>query len=460
MRRVERIQKCQLGWLKAHVENYTDEGWHAQVSAAIQRCIDAYDDVEEGYIVEYHRKVFGGNAAGRQFASCGMQSLYKPFRAAIARASQLTDWDIKNCHPTLLLQLCERLGVPCKLLKKYVAERDSWWKIVIDIVNEGLEQPASSSGSKSKKKKEGASRKPVGREEVKQLFLRILYLGGFDNWAKDVGYPGTAPPLVEGLVKEMRRVGAAIVKHYPELHKAILAVPPDDDEYKNPISRTLSIILGNIENDILMAARSYVESLLLFILVFVYDGFMLSDPDSLVNAEAMSEWVFRETNYRVTWEKKPLDTTIQLPEPITDNVVAGHVLKTLEGRVLTCGDISFSFKPGTGLWCRNTKPAQILQDAITEWSIEEKIFRGFDPSDYRSTVINLGQSRDMARVASWAVSLIPQDESFLKTKYLSTRRKIKFSDCVLDLATGQARPGFLPEEKFIVHVGRPLPPRV
>ena len=101
-----------------------------------------------------------------------------------------------------------------------------------------------------------------------------------------------------------------------------------------------------------------------------------------------------------------------------------------------------------------------MQHAITGWSIEEKIFRGFDPSDYRNTVINLGQSRDMARVASWAMSLIPQDESFLKTKYIFTRRKIKFSDCVLNLATGQARNGFVPEEKFIVHVGRPMPPRV
>jgi hypothetical protein len=58
------------------------------------------------------------------------------------------------------------------------------------------------------------------------------------------------------------------------------------------------------------------------------------------------------------------------------------------------------------------------------------------------------------------MSLIPQDESFLRKKYLSTRRKTKFADCVLDLATGQARPGFLPEEKIIVHIGRPLPPRV
>jgi len=261
-------------------------------------------------------------------------------------------------------------------------------------------------------------------------------------------------------MKELRRVETAIVKHHPELHKAILAVPPSDDEFKNPISQSLSIILGSIENDIMMAAKSYVELISLFALVVVYDGFMVSDPNNLVDAEAMSECVFRETNYRVTWAKKPLDTTIQLPEPISDNVVAGYVLKTLDGRVLTYEDISFSFKPGTGLWCRNTKPAQILQDAILGWSIEEKIFRGFNPSDYSKTVINLGQSSDMGRIASWAMYLIPQDEAFLKTKYFSTRRKIKFSDCVLDLATGQARPGFLPEEKIIVHVRRPMPPRV
>ncbi len=94
--------------------------------SAIQQCIDAYDDVDEGYVVEYHRKVFGGNAAVRQFASCGMQCVYKPFRAAIARASQLTDWDIRSCRPTLLLQLCEHLDVPCKMLKKYLDNRNSW----------------------------------------------------------------------------------------------------------------------------------------------------------------------------------------------------------------------------------------------------------------------------------------------------------------------------------------------
>ena len=62
-------------------------------------------------VVEYHCKVFGGNPAGRHFASCGIQSLYKSFRAAVSGASQLTDWDIRNCHPTLLLQLFEHLNI-------------------------------------------------------------------------------------------------------------------------------------------------------------------------------------------------------------------------------------------------------------------------------------------------------------------------------------------------------------
>jgi hypothetical protein len=223
-------------------------------------------------------------------------------------------------------------------------------------------------------------------------------------------------------------------------------VAPADDEYKNPTSRSLFIILGNIENEIIMAVRYYVESLCLFVLVFVYDGFMVSDPDSLVNAEAIIEFVLKEIGYCVTWEIKPLNPFIHIPEPVTYNIVAGHVLKTLDGRVLTCKDMSFSFKPCTGLWRRNTKPAQILQDAISECSIEERIFWGFNPSYHASVVINLGQSSNMTRAASWAMLLIPQDDSFLKTKYFSTQRRVQFSDCVLDLATEQARQGFVLEE--------------
>ncbi len=73
---------------------------------------------------------------------------------------------------------------------------------------------------------------------------------------------------------------------------------------------------------------------------------MLSDPDSIVDADAMGDWVFTETEYRVLWENKALDTFIDLPQPLMDNTVAKYVLKALDGRILTCEDISFFFQAG------------------------------------------------------------------------------------------------------------------
>ena len=83
-----------------------------------------------------------------------------------------------------------------------------------------------------------------------------------------------------------------------------------------------------------------------------------------------------------------------------DSIVAGYVLKTPDGRILTCEDISFSFKSVSRLWCKNTKPAQIMQDVISSWGIDVKMFRGFNAIDYINTVINLEQSPILAKVAT------------------------------------------------------------
>ena len=123
--RIELVNKTQLDWLPTKVKTYSDKAWCPQVAGALHRCIEAYDDDQGGYTVEYHQKTDGGRAMGRLWASCGMQSLYKPFRGVIANLMGLVDWDMRNAHPEFLLQLCGRHGVPSKLLKDYVADRDA-----------------------------------------------------------------------------------------------------------------------------------------------------------------------------------------------------------------------------------------------------------------------------------------------------------------------------------------------
>ena len=107
-------------------------------TGALNECIDAHDDNANGYVVEYHNKVYGEEALSRQWASCGMQGVYKPFRADIAKAMTLTDWDIVNCHPSLLMQMCALHDIKCVLLTDYMSNRDEWTFLVVSRVNKAL----------------------------------------------------------------------------------------------------------------------------------------------------------------------------------------------------------------------------------------------------------------------------------------------------------------------------------
>ena len=118
---LDKIPKCKSRWLQTQVDNYVDKEWRGQVSGALQKCIDRYDDFAGGYVVEYHQKVYGADAYARQWTSCGMQRLYTPFRGILAKAMELTDWDIVNFHPALLVQLCGQYSVSFPLPIDYVA---------------------------------------------------------------------------------------------------------------------------------------------------------------------------------------------------------------------------------------------------------------------------------------------------------------------------------------------------
>jgi len=52
----------------------------------------------------------------------GIQSIPTNFRGLICR--HMTDVDIKNCHPTIIHQLCKKHEIPCHYLEEYVLHRD------------------------------------------------------------------------------------------------------------------------------------------------------------------------------------------------------------------------------------------------------------------------------------------------------------------------------------------------
>ena len=194
------------------------------------------------------------------------------------------------------MQVCGRYFVSCPLLTDYVIRRDSWISLVINTVNKSLAKASASAEEPTRKEK--APPALIGRKEAENLFIRMLYLGGSWAWSKEVRFKGSIPKVGD-LRLELKRIGKAIVKHFPALHHAVMAVAHDAEvcASKHPLYRDVSLIMGNIENKCLMAAITYIESLGVGAAVLIYDGFMSHDPEERICAEVMSEWVFDATGY-------------------------------------------------------------------------------------------------------------------------------------------------------------------
>jgi len=110
-----------------------------------------------------------------------------------------------------------------------------------------------------------------------------MYLGGASNWYKDVGYKGTSIASVKKRCDEMTRIADRIVAQYPALLKYVLELDrkhfaDNNYIYKNPAVCTLSLILGQGEDECLLAAASYAKSLGLTVATYIFDGMQVCDP--------------------------------------------------------------------------------------------------------------------------------------------------------------------------------------
>ena len=80
-------------------------------------CMGKEDGVQRTY--RYAR----GKDFGRMFCSEGLQNVWRAFRGALCKGL-MTDIDMKNCHPVILLWLCEKFGIDCPKLREYVTARE------------------------------------------------------------------------------------------------------------------------------------------------------------------------------------------------------------------------------------------------------------------------------------------------------------------------------------------------
>jgi P4 family phage/plasmid primase-like protien len=213
------------------------------------------------------------------YKSLGLFSFRKAIRHTLAK-NTFVDIDIENCHPQLLVQICEANKIKCTYLRKYIDHREKYLLEVSEKYN-------------------------VTRDEAKTLFISLLYFGSFKNWVKN--HEHTESSFIKSFTKELKKIGEIIYENNQELKSNI----SENKKNTNIIASVCSYFLQDYEHKILehiyiyCIDNGYIKN---NICVLCADGIMIEkklyNPDLL---NKLSDYIYLKSGFKLKFTIKDMD---------------------------------------------------------------------------------------------------------------------------------------------------------
>jgi len=207
---------------------------------------------------------------GRYYGSIGsLETLQRDIRGTLC-AGLYTDIDIVNCHPTLVVQMAQRLfQLDMPALSLYVEQRQAFFE------------------------RHAASFTP---EELKELVLKALYNGKMDE---------TMPDSLHTMAREVTALRMAL-KRLPE-HAELWSYC--DKVKSNRNGSFLSFVVQTEERRCLEAMIRFFQGRNLSVDVLAYDGCMTRGVDNVTETmlEECQQAILDATGWSVRLKNKPFD---------------------------------------------------------------------------------------------------------------------------------------------------------
>lgn len=214
--------------------------------------------------------------------SLSLCSIRREIRHTLAKKIY-ADIDIKNCHPVLLEQICSANGIATPCLTEYVRNRDT-------IIYENMNYYECT------------------KDDIKDLFIRLLYFGSFKNWASSKQINKEETTFITNFSKELRRVAGFIIGSNEEL---ATAVRKQKKEKSNIEASVVSLYLQEWERRILECIHHYMLSNGILTqedcVVLCFDGIMI--PITKYSEELLiqlKQIVFEQLYFDVDFVKKEM----------------------------------------------------------------------------------------------------------------------------------------------------------
>ena len=189
-----------------------------------------------------------GKDFGRLFCSSGMQNAWRAFRGALCKGL-MTDIDMKNCHPAILLWLCDKFGIDCPKLRGYVEHREHHLTEL------------------------GRVMRGKDREACKRLFLvatntnkqlRGIPYAFFNEYQAEI--QDTVQPALMNIDE--------LARFKPHAEEAARRREAGGDE-ANQEGSFLNLVLCYTENELLQEAKALLDSMEIETAVLAFDGLMV-----------------------------------------------------------------------------------------------------------------------------------------------------------------------------------------
>lgn len=370
--------------------------------------------------------------SGRLYANGGLslQSFKKEIRHALAKDTYI-DVDINNCHPTLLLQYCQRQNPPilCPKLEYYVGNRE-------EFLSEVMEKHA------------------IDRGTAKELVLSFLFLGGY---VIDGKKPADFSKNAQELKAECKRIS----KNISNIEKDITELVKSDPTKTNKPGSVTSILLTRLEDKCLMAIYDFFTKKNIKVGVLVFDGLMIEkagidDIESiLIECEG---YVKLNVRYEITLSNKPMDIPLSfdLPEifPFVESDLEAQVqLFKLEGKnkFKFCDEELYIFDERTGMF--KTNPESLFYYLIKNKDFLRKHTGKTILGDSVSKIVSYGENSKLQRDVMQFVKTAAVDDDWLSMTENTSLGYLLFKNGIYNMKTGTFKEGF--DSNIVFHAQVP-----
>jgi len=221
--------------------------------------------------------------------------LHRPTRHALS-AEKYVDYDIENCQPQLINEICRQHGIENKQLTRYNSKPKYYRQAIAEFHG-------------------------TDKDTAKQLFVRLMFGGTYDTWLKDHDISQNADKrhaLPHGIEKEMGAVIDAVYTHNPSIVKDVLRSNPN--KWKNEGEKKRGVMglwSQTIERRIMEDSVSYLHEkhgLTVEQIVPCQDGLMvLKDLAQEGFCAELQANIKRLYGFDMKFVVKPFDEAIEIP---------------------------------------------------------------------------------------------------------------------------------------------------